>query len=113
MVDEIIGYVVVVFLITGFTYGFVRQLQHTLTLHKADKTAVLNDRRTLFGNYIACLSFGGFLISYMLNVLVAMRIIHSSILTSNNTSFSCFVFLAVLLIAKFGVIPKRCRQMSY
>lgn len=113
MVDEIIGYAVVVFLITCFTYGFVRQLQHTLTFRKADKTAVSNYKRTLFGNYITCLSFGGFLISYMLNVLVTMRIIQSTILTSNNTSFSCFVFLVVLLIAKFGVIPKCRKQMSY
>lgn len=91
MLDEIIGYVIVVFLITGFTYGFVRQIQHTLTIRKANKTAVSNYRRTLFGNYITCLSFCGFLISYMLNVLVAMRIIQSNILTSNNTIFSCFV----------------------
>lgn len=59
MLDEIIGYVVVVFLITGFTYGFVRQIQHTLTIRKANKTAVSNYRRTLIGNYITCLSFGG------------------------------------------------------
>ncbi|VDG97672.1 Uncharacterised protein [Lysinibacillus sphaericus] len=113
MLDEIIGYVVVVFLITGFTYGFVRQIQHTLTIRKANKTAGSNYRRTLFGNYITCLSFGGFLISYMLNVFVAMRIMQSNILTSNNTIFSCFVFLVVLLIAKFGVIPKSRKQMTF
>lgn len=106
MLDEIIGYAVVVFLITSFTYGFVRQIQHTLTILKANKTALSNYRRTLFGNYIKCLSFGGFLISYILNVLVAMRIIQSNILTSNNTVFTCFIFLVVLLIAKFGVIPR-------
>ncbi|WP_039043619.1 hypothetical protein [Sporosarcina sp. ZBG7A] len=113
MLDEIIGYVVVVFLITGFTYGFVRQIQDTLTIRKANKTAVSNYRRTLIGNYITCLSFGGVLISYLLNVLVAMRIIQSNILTSNNTGFSCFVFLVVLLIAKFGAIPKSRKQMTF
>jgi hypothetical protein len=108
--DDVIGYVVVGFLISGFTYGLVRQIKHTLTIRKANKTEVSNYSRTLFGNYITCLSLFGFLFSYMLNILVAMRIIQSNILTSNYTAFSCFVFLLVLLIAKFGVIPKSRKQ---
>lgn len=83
MVD-VVGHVVVVFLIISFTYGLVRQIQHTLTIQTAIKTDVSNYRRTLFGNYITCFSFSGFLISYLLNILIAMRIIQSNILTSEN-----------------------------
>lgn len=56
MVDEI-GYVVVVFFIIGLTYGLVKQVQHTLTIQKFDKTD----------------SLLGFLISYLLNVFVALQ----------------------------------------
>lgn len=105
MVD-VIGYVMVALLIISFTYGLLRQIQHTLAIQNANKTDVSNYKRALFGNYIVCISFLGFLISYMLNILVAMQIIQSNIFTSKGTSFSCFVFLSVLLITKFGVIPK-------
>src|SRR4051794_31816595 len=110
MMVDVIGYVLAAFLLIGFTYVLVRQIQHTLTIQKANKTDVPNYRRSLFGNYLTCVSFLGFLISYLLNVLVAMQIIQSNIITSDNTGFSCFVFLLVLLIAEFEVIPKSCGQ---
>lgn len=108
--DDIVGFLIVVFLIIGFTYGFVRQIQHNVVIQKDDKAYVPNYRRSLIGNYITSISFLGFLISYVLNILVATQIIQSNIITSENTSFSCFVFLLVLLIAKFVIIPKKTRQ---
>ncbi|MEK4760846.1 hypothetical protein MHH85_11370 [Viridibacillus sp. FSL E2-0187] len=102
---DVIGYVVIVLFILVFTYGLVIQVQHTLTIQKANTSDVSNYRRLLFGNYVTSLSFFGFLISYILNVLVALQIIQLNFITSDNTGFSCFVFLVVLLIAKFGVIP--------
>ncbi len=107
MKGEVIGYAIVMFLIICFTYGLVRQIQHTLSIQKANETAIYKYRRTLVGNYIVCVSFLGFLISYVLNILVAIPIIQSTILTSDTTALSCFLFLVVLLIAKFGVIPKK------
>ncbi|MCJ8007249.1 hypothetical protein ACFFF5_07065 [Lederbergia wuyishanensis] len=108
--DDVIGYVVVVFLIIGCIYGLVRQIQHTLTIQKSNKTFVPNDNKSLFGNYLISVSLLGFLISYILNVLVAMQIIKLSIITADNTAISCFIFLLVLLIAKFGVLPKNHRK---
>ncbi|MGE7621486.1 hypothetical protein ACQKMD_00140 [Viridibacillus sp. NPDC096237] len=110
---DVIGYTVVVFLIIVFTYGLVLQVQHTLTIKKANKSDVSNYRRLLFGNYLTCVSFLGFLSSYILNILVKMQIIQLNFLTSDNTGFSCFVFLLVLLIAKFGVIPKIVNETNY
>lgn len=72
MVDEI-GYVVVVFFIIGLTYGLVKQVQHTLTIQKFDKTDSPHYRRSLLGNYLTCVSLLGFLISYLLNVFVALQ----------------------------------------
>ena len=110
--DDVIGYVAVAFLIIGCIYGLVRQIQHTLTIQKSNKTVVPKYKRSLFGNYLMCVSLFGFLISYILNVLVAMQIIKSSIITSDNTGFSCFIFLLVLLIAKFRVLPKNRRKID-
>ncbi|MGF9975858.1 hypothetical protein [Viridibacillus arvi] len=109
MVD-VIGYVVIMLLIIGFTYGLVRQVQHTLTIQKDNRPDVSNYRKLLFGNYLTCALFLGFLVTYILNVLIAMQIIKLNLLTSYNTSFSCFVFLLILLIAKFGVIPKNRKR---
>lgn len=75
---DIVGVLIVAFLIIGFTYGFVRQIQHNIVIQKADKTYVPNYRRSLIGNYLTSISFLGFLISYILNILVATQIIQSS-----------------------------------
>ncbi|ATP40390.1 hypothetical protein CSE16_10205 [Solibacillus sp. R5-41] len=112
MVD-VIGYVVVMLFIIGFTYGLVRQVQYTLTIQKANSFGVSNYRRLLFGNYLTCVSLLGFLVSFILNVLVAIQIIQLNLLTSNNTGFSCFVFLLILLIAKFRVIPKNSKRNEF
>lgn len=110
LMDDVIGYVVVILLIIGFTYGLFKQVQHTLPIQKTNRPDVSNYRRLLFGTYLTCASFFGFLVSYILNVLVAMQVIQLNLLTSDNTGFSCFVFLLILLIAKFGIIPKNCSR---
>ena len=111
MVD-VTGYLMVVFLLIVFIYGSVRQIQHTVTMQKANKTDIPDYKRSLFGNYVTSISSIGFLISYLLNVLVGIQIIQSNIVTSDNSSFSCFIFLLVLLIAKFGIIPKNRSQID-
>ena len=109
MVDEF-DFVVVVLLIIGLTYGFVKQIHHTLTFQKSHKTDSPQYRRTLFGNYLICVSYFGFLSSYILNIFIALQMIQSTMISSENTSFSCFVCILVLLIVKFGVIPKSLKQ---
>lgn len=107
MVD-VIDYVVVLFLILLLTYGLYKQIQHTLIVRKAHK--IVSCKRTLFGNWLSCASLAGFLISYTLNVFVAMKLIQSNIMTSDSTSFSSFIFLLIFIIAKFWVIPKTDRR---
>jgi dihydroxyacetone kinase len=102
--NEGIGYVVVVLLIIGFVYALVRQIKHTLAVQNSDRT--VDYKTSLFGNYLTCIAMAGFLISFVLNLVVSMQFMQSSMITSNNTSASCFIFLAVLFIAKFTIVPK-------
>jgi len=104
--DDLMGYVVVVFIILGISYGLVRQIKNTLSIRKDNKTSFSNYKKSLLGNYIACMSLLGFLISYILNVLVGLQIIVSNSITSVSTVISCFVFILVLIITKLFIIPK-------
>ncbi|MGV3466091.1 MAG: hypothetical protein ACO1OT_12460 [Heyndrickxia sp.] len=112
--DELIGKVIVFLFIGGFIYGLIRQIKHTITIQKVKKTALPKYSRLLIGNYLMCISFFGFIISFLLNVFVGMQIVRSNdFITSNTTCLSCFVFLLTLLMAKYWVIPKNINQTTY
>ncbi|WP_419962323.1 hypothetical protein [Psychrobacillus sp. BM2] len=108
--DDLIGYVVVVFIILGISYGLVRQIKNTLNIRKVNKTSFSNYNKSLLSNYIACMSPLGFLISYIFNVLVGLQIIESKSITSVSTGISCFVFILVLIITKLFIISKNSNQ---
>lgn len=112
MEEAIIDFVIAVILIIGFTYGLIRQFRHCVSIRKGNKSEYVHYKRALVGNYLVCLSYSGFLFSYILNSLLASRIIQASFVTSDNTSFCSFSFLAILLIAKFGIIPKEKEQIQ-
>ncbi|TKH07441.1 hypothetical protein FC682_00710 [Peribacillus simplex] len=99
-------------LIIGFTYGLIRQFRHCVSIRNGNKSEYVHYKRVLIGNYLICLSYSGFLFSYILNSLLSSRIIPASFITSDNTSFCCFGFLTLLLIAKFGIIPKENEQVE-
>ena len=108
--DDSIGYVMVAFIIIGITYGLVRQIQHIMNIQQDNKTDLSNYKRSFFGYYLACGSLMGVLISYILNALIGMQIIQSSLVKSDKTALSCFIFLGVFLITKLVVIPKSRKQ---
>ena len=108
--DDLIGYVVVVFILVGISYGLVIQIENTMNIRKADKTSYSNYKKSLWGNYIDCMSHLGFLISYLLNVFVGLQIIESNSITSDGTGMSCFVFILFLIINKIFIIPKNRHQ---
>jgi hypothetical protein len=109
--EAIIDFLIAVMLIIGFTYGLIRQFRHCVSIRNGNKSEY-HYKRVLIGNYLICLSYSGFLFSYILNSLLSSRIIPASFITSDNTSFCCFGFLAILLIAKFGIIPKENEQVE-
>jgi hypothetical protein len=100
--DDTIGYAVVTIFIIGSIYSLVKQIQQTYSMQNGSKS----NKRLLFGNYLSIFSLLGFIISYVLNVLGGLEVIHSDSITSNSTDISCFLFLLVLLIARFIITPK-------
>ncbi|WP_349729862.1 hypothetical protein [Peribacillus frigoritolerans] len=112
MIEAIISFLIIVMLIIAFTYGLIIQIRQIVSIRKGKKSQYAHYKRLLIGNYLVCLSYSGFLFSYILNSLLASRIIPASFITSDNTSFCCFSFLAILLIAKFGIIPKENEQVE-
>lgn len=112
MEEAIIDFLIAVMLIIGFTYGLIRQFRHCVSIRNGNKSEYVHYKRVLIGNYLICLSYSSFLFSYILNSLLSSRIIPASFITSDNTSFCCFGFLAILLISKFGIIPKENEQVG-
>lgn len=103
MVDKI-EYLIIILFIIGLTYGFVKQLHHTMTIKKMVRYKY---KRLLIGNYLSSVTLFGFIISFILNVLVALQIIQTNSITSDTTGFGCTLFLLGFFIAEFLVIPKR------
>ena len=97
--DEVLGYFMVAVMLIGLSYGFINQFQNTVAMRN-EKTVKKKD---LWKSYIACLSFLGLIFSYLLNILVALSFIHSNIITSDNTSIGCYLFLILLLLAKLKI----------
>ncbi|MFD6440974.1 hypothetical protein ACFWDG_14400 [Peribacillus sp. NPDC060186] len=112
MKEAVIDYLIIVMLIIAFTYGLIRQIRQIVGIRKGNQSDYVQYKRIVAGNYLSCLSYTGFLIAYILNVLLASDIIPPVFFTSDNTSFSCFIFLALLLIANFGIIPKESNHVD-
>lgn len=104
--DDSISYVMVAFIIIGTTYSLVRQIQHILIIQNVKA----NYKRSLFAYYLACGSLFGFLISYILNILVAIQLIQSNLVKSDTTALSCFLFIMIYIITKWLVIPRIHKQ---
>ncbi|ART75661.1 hypothetical protein B4U37_06300 [Sutcliffiella horikoshii] len=87
-----IGYFIVLWLIIGFIFIFA-------SANKKSST-----KRTLFGNYLFFTSLVGFLISFILNILIYFEFIKEGLFTGNNTANSCTAFIVVALIAKYLIV---------
>ncbi len=101
---DVITYLVVGLFVVGVSYSLMLHIQHLLTIKKSEKASA--NRRLMIGNYITCFSIACFLVTFILNVLVYLQFIHSHIVTSNNTSIICLLFLFVIFISKFVITSK-------
>ncbi|WP_315076494.1 hypothetical protein [uncultured Clostridium sp.] len=98
--SDIIGYIIIIVFIGGLSYGFIRQIKETSYVMKMNKFT----NRAVIGNLICSISYGTFLISYILNVLITLEGLELSIITCENTSFSCGIFLVISLISKYIIV---------
>ncbi|MBZ9691411.1 hypothetical protein [Clostridium sp. M14] len=101
--NNIMGFIIITIFICGLSYGFLRQIKETSYIIKINKFT----DRSVIGNLICSISYGAFLISYILNVLISLEILGIFIITSENTSFSCGIFLMISLISKYIIVPKK------
>lgn len=91
--------IIIVPIIGAFAYGLIRQIQETITLTKSGE----NDTKTLGWSRVCSVAYGVFLISYILNIAIALMGVNHTLFTSKNTSSLCIISLAVFFISKYGV----------
>ena len=101
-----IDYVVPILFVCLFVYGLVKQVQQSAVLHKTVLPDTPFNKRLLIGNYLYSFSFGGFILLLILNVFVYLGILPQNQQVSNTVSIITFLFLLLMFISKFAVIPK-------
>ena len=107
--DDVIGYLIIAIIMIGFASGFVLQLQQLLLIRKNNEMV---HRRMLYGYYLRCVAYIGFLTAYILNVLIAAGMVPNAYFTDSSTSLWSFLFLIVLLFTHFVVNPKKSMCMQ-
>lgn len=89
-----------------FIYGLIRQIQQTVILQKTISATDPLNKRLLIGNHFYTFVFAGFVLLLLINVLVYFGIIPQTQTISNAVSLLTVLFLILMFIAKFAVIPK-------
>ncbi|MGE7603419.1 hypothetical protein ACQKL5_13160 [Peribacillus sp. NPDC097675] len=107
--DDVLGYLIIAIIIVGFAFGFALQLQEVLLIRKNNETV---HKRLLYGYYVRCVAYVGFLTAYLLNVLVAAGILQNAYFTDSNTSLWSSLFLIVLLFTHFVMRQKKSMRMQ-
>jgi len=104
--DELIGFLVIGMFILGLIYGCIKQIQFTIAIRNNQTVKKVE----LYKCYLACIFYLGFVLSYLLNILVNLPNMAISTITSSNTSISCYLFLILLILTKIKlssrIIPK-------
>lgn len=107
--NDVIGYCIVGILVIGFTWGFVLQLQQ---LRHIRKNKEMFRKKVVYGHYVRCIAYAGFLTAYILNILIAVELVQNVFFTDTYTSLGCFLFLVILLLANLFMIPKKSLRMQ-
>lgn len=92
--------------ISLFMYGFMKQLQQSLFLNKTISPTSPFNKRLLAGNHLFSFSFGGFVLLLILNIFVYVEILPQTQQIGNAISLVSLLFLLLMFISKFAIIPK-------
>jgi len=106
--DDLLGYAVAALFALGFIYAFIKQVKQTVIIRNENK--VKDYKRLLVGNYITSIALGGFLLSYIVNLFIGIQWIAPNIIGSGDAILSCFIFLVILVIARFVVTSEENKQ---
>lgn len=99
---DIVGYIVIVLFLGACIYGLVLQIKETIAIRSSKKSS----RRVLAGNLICSISYLGFIIFFVINILSAIKIIQISEDINRNISIGCWVFVMGILGGKYCIVPK-------
>ena len=103
---EWLNYVIPILFICLFTYGFVKQVQQSVLLHKTVFPNNPFNKRLVLGNHLYSFSFGGFVSLLILNVFFYLGVLPQTQQIGNTVSLVSFLFLLLMFISKFAIIPK-------
>ncbi|ETP68145.1 hypothetical protein G159_13895 [Planococcus glaciei CHR43] len=103
---EWLNYVVPILFICMFIYGFVKQVQQSVLLYKIVSPNNPFNKRMLLGNHLYSFSFGGFVTLLILNGFFYLGVLPQIEQIGNTVSLVSFLFLLLMFISKFAIIPK-------
>lgn len=103
---EWVSLLIPILFICLFIYGLVKQVQNSILLLKTVSPTNPYSKRLLLGNHLLSFSFGGFVFLLILNVFVYTGVLPQSQQFGNTVSLFSFLFLLLMFISKFGIIPK-------
>ena len=106
--NDLLGYAVAALFAVGFIYAFIKQVKQTIIIR--NETKVKDCKRLLVGNYITSIALGGFLLSYIASLFIRIQWIAPNIIASGDAIISCFIFLVILVIARFLIISEENKQ---
>ena len=95
--------IIIIPIIGAFIYGFIRQIQETIILMKSSD----GKNRIVRKNIISSISYGVFLMAFILNIIIGFTKLTDKILISEYTSVLCTLSLAIFFISKYSTIGKK------
>ena len=99
---DILDKMIIIPIIGAFAYGFVRQIRETRILLNSNNWK----NKAVRGNVMASISYGVFLMSFILNTIMVFTKSIDRMLISQYTSALCTVALVIFFISKYNVSDK-------
>ena len=103
---EGLNFIIPVLFICLFVYGFLKQVQQSVFLYKTVLPNSRFNRRLLLGNHLYSFSFGGFVFLLLLNAFAYVGALPQTQQFGNTVSLISLLFLLLMFILKFAIIPK-------
>lgn len=98
---------IVLFVFIGsFVYGLIKQLRYSALLKRTVVPDTEAGKRLLYGNYLYSFTFAGFMVFVLLNAFVFLGILPRTQSTGNAASLIAMLFLLLMAVSKFVLIPK-------
>lgn len=107
--DDIIGTIVVFFIILALIYALLKQVRYTKWIGNNIDNPFLR-KKIKRNNKIMTFSLFGVLIFYIINISIAFDIMSEKYITSSFSSIGIIVSFIIYIVAKFFIKPKSLNQ---